>query len=84
MRRSICPREGDRQVGDIRWDLSIGGGSLMDLGCYPVQWLRWLLGPTPEVVSATAVKPGGSVDGHIQAECFAGPMDAPRHQMSCR
>ena len=60
--------EGEIAMGDIRWDLSIGGGSLMDLGCYPVQWLRWLLGPTPEVVSATAVCPVDRVDGHIQAE----------------
>ena len=60
--------EGEIGMGDIRWDLSIGGGSLMDLGCYPVQWLRWLLGPTPEVVSATAVCPVDRVDGHIQAE----------------
>ena len=60
--------EGEIAMGDIRWDLAIGGGSLMDLGCYPVQWLRWLLGPTPEVVSATAVCPVERVDGHIQAE----------------
>ena len=59
---------GEIAMGDIRWDLAIGGGSLMDLGCYPVQWLRWLLGPTPEVVSATAVCPVERVDGHIQAE----------------
>ncbi|MEL0040233.1 MAG: Gfo/Idh/MocA family oxidoreductase, partial [Ilumatobacter sp.] len=60
--------EGEIPMGDIRWDLAIGGGSLMDLGCYPVQWLRWLLGPTPEVVSATATCPVERVDGHIQAE----------------
>jgi len=60
--------EGEIPMGDIRWDLAIGGGSLMDLGCYPVQWLRWLLGPTPEVVSATATCPVEGVDGHIQAE----------------
>ena len=60
--------EGEIAMGDIRWDLAIGGGSLMDLGCYPVQWLRWLLGPTLEVVSATAVCPVERVDGHIQAE----------------
>ena len=60
--------EGEIAMGDIRWDLSIGGGSLMDLGCYPVQWLRWLLGPMPEVVSASAVCPVDRVDGHIQAE----------------
>ena len=53
---------------DIRWDYSIAGGSLMDLGCYPVQWLRWLLGPTPTVASASAVCPVELVDGRIDAE----------------
>jgi predicted dehydrogenase len=60
--------DGRIPMTDIRWDYSIAGGSLMDLGCYPVQWLRWLLGPTPEVVSATAVCPIEKVDGRIDAE----------------
>ncbi len=60
--------DGRIPMTDIRWDYSIAGGSLMDLGCYPVQWLRWLLGPTPEVVSATAVCPVEKVDGRIDAE----------------
>ena len=60
--------DGRIPMADIRWDYSIAGGSLMDLGCYPVQWLRWLLGPTPEVVSATAVCPIEKVDGRIDAE----------------
>ena len=60
--------DGRIPMADIRWDYSIAGGSLMDLGCYPVQWLRWLLGPTPEVVSATAVCPVEKVDGRIDAE----------------
>ena len=55
-------------MADIRWDYSIAGGSLMDLGCYPVQWLRWLLGQTPEVVTASAVCPVEKVDGRIDAE----------------
>lgn len=60
--------DGRIPITDIRWDYSIAGGSLMDLGCYPVQWLRWLLGPTPEVVAATAVCPVEKVDGRIDAE----------------
>ncbi|MDH3293120.1 MAG: Gfo/Idh/MocA family oxidoreductase, partial [Acidimicrobiia bacterium] len=27
---------------DIRWNLTIGGGALMDLGCYNIQWLRFV------------------------------------------
>ena len=60
--------DGRIPMADIRWDYSIAGGSLMDLGCYPVQWLRWLLGPTPGVVTASAVCPIEKVDGRIDAE----------------
>jgi predicted dehydrogenase len=40
---------------DIRWDVSIGGGSTMDLGCYSIQWARFAAGEEPVVVSAEAV-----------------------------
>ncbi|WP_327394523.1 Gfo/Idh/MocA family protein [Streptomyces phaeochromogenes] len=36
---------------DIRWQLDLGGGALMDLGCYPVRLLRHLFGE-PEVTGA--------------------------------
>ncbi|MFZ8968166.1 MAG: Gfo/Idh/MocA family protein [Ilumatobacteraceae bacterium] len=53
---------------DIRWDHSIGGGSLMDLGCYPVQWVRWLFGPEPAVTRAEATESIPGIDGRITAE----------------
>ena len=37
----------------IRHDPALGGGALMDLGCYPAHWLR-SLGGEPRVVSAVA------------------------------
>ncbi|MGD2101560.1 MAG: Gfo/Idh/MocA family oxidoreductase [Acidimicrobiia bacterium] len=37
--------------GDIRFELDLGGGALMDLGCYPVYWVRALLGE-PTTVDA--------------------------------
>ena len=40
--------------GDIRWNVALAGGSLMDLGCYPIRWLRDVLGVVPTVTSATA------------------------------
>lgn len=40
----------------IRHDPTVGGGALMDLGCYPVHWLRTFVGEEPEVVSATVVR----------------------------
>ncbi|MEV0642401.1 Gfo/Idh/MocA family oxidoreductase [Streptomyces sp. NPDC050619] len=38
---------------DIRWQRHLGGGALMDLGCYPVRLLRHLFGE-PEVIEAQA------------------------------
>ena len=40
--------------GDIRWNLGLAGGTLMDVGCYALHQLRTLAGAEPEVVSATA------------------------------
>jgi predicted dehydrogenase len=53
---------------DIRWKLAIGGGSTMDLGCYPIQWVRWAVGADPEVVSAVADCPVTGVDATLTAE----------------
>jgi predicted dehydrogenase len=53
---------------DIRWDYTTGGGALIDLGCYPVSWLRHLAGEEPTVVSATAVEDPARVDAAITAE----------------
>jgi predicted dehydrogenase len=45
----------------IRHDPALGGGSLMDLGCYPVHWLRTLMNAEPRVLDATAtVNPLGA------------------------
>jgi predicted dehydrogenase len=60
--------EGRIPRGDIRWDLPLGGGALMDLGCYPVQWVRWLVGGEPTVLSAIAECPVPAVDGFLRAE----------------
>lgn len=51
---------------DIRWNLSLAGGSLMDLGCYPLRWLRDVLGTVPTVVSAKAVDREG-IDASMDA-----------------
>ena len=37
----------------IRHDPAVGGGALMDLGCYPVHWVRTFAGEEPDVVSAS-------------------------------
>ncbi len=55
---------------NIRWSLPLGGGSLMDLGCYAVHQVRTLAGAEPEVVSAQARQtrryPG--IDRWVRAE----------------
>ena len=53
---------------DIRWDLLIGGGAMMDIGCYPASWVRWAIDGEPTVVSAEAICPVPDIDGSMRAE----------------
>lgn len=53
---------------DIRYQLSLGGGATMDLGCYPVHFARTLMGSEPEVSGATVrAVDGGEVDEALEA-----------------
>jgi predicted dehydrogenase len=52
---------------DIRWDLSLSGGALMDLGCYAVHWLRSTLAGEPTVVEARATVWAPDVDAAMEA-----------------
>ena len=53
---------------DIRWQLDLAGGSLMDVGCYTIHQLRTFGGAEPEVLSARSklLRPG--VDRWIRSE----------------
>jgi predicted dehydrogenase len=53
---------------DIRYNLALAGGALMDVGCYAIHQLRTLAGAEPEVTAAEAkcIKPG--VDRWAKAE----------------
>ena len=65
--------------GDIRWNVALAGGSLMDLGCYPVRWLRDVLGVVPTVTSATANDRAGidaSMDARLDYAGVAGRVRA--------
>lgn len=51
---------------NIRYQLPLGGGALMDLGCYPVHWTRTLLGE-PESVEAEMETTVSGVDDTTRA-----------------
>jgi predicted dehydrogenase len=56
-----------------RYNYSLAGGALMDLGCYAVDMVRTFGGSTPEVVAAQAKLRGPEVDRAMTADLrFAG------------
>ncbi|MFO0948699.1 MAG: Gfo/Idh/MocA family oxidoreductase [Planctomycetota bacterium] len=52
---------------DIRYQYALGGGALMDLGCYSLNFARFLAGEEPEVVAAEAKRASPNVDRWMQA-----------------
>lgn len=76
-----------RPGDDYRWSASLGGGALLDVGCYTLDVARWFLGE-PDAVSA--VMSGDNVDVSVAtALTFAGGAQAttwasfvaPEHQV---
>lgn len=68
-----------RLATEFRWSLELGGGALMDLGVYPLAWLRGLFGDTFSVANARAVIEN-SVDAEIEADLiFPGAIAARVH-----
>ena len=61
---------GDRDMpaNSIRMIYETGGGATMDMGCYPLSWMRHFTGEEPEVVSAEAVEGPPNVDLRLVAE----------------
>ena len=54
--------------GEIRYNPALGGGALMDLGCYPVHWARSVTDAEPDVVAASATRHDSGVDTTMSAE----------------
>jgi len=54
--------------GDIRYNLSLAGGALMDMGCYTVSLLRLLSESEPTVVRARAKRSSRGVDRAMKAD----------------
>ena len=63
---------------DIRWDYATSGGSLMDLGCYPLHWVRHVVGEEPTVTSAVATIEPEHIDADMAAE-LSFPSGATAH-----
>ena len=53
---------------EIRYERDLGGGSLMDIGTYPLHWVRTAAWAEPTVVRASGVFGRGGVDHSTQAE----------------
>ena len=53
---------------DIRWEYATSGGATMDLGCYPIHWVRTVAGEEPTVVNATAEEDPERIDAALGAE----------------
>jgi predicted dehydrogenase len=69
----LCfPLPGSR---DIRYSYELGGGAMMDAGCYAVHALRTLAGQEPEVVAARALLKSPQVDRLMVAD-YAFPRGA--------
>ncbi|WP_421931558.1 Gfo/Idh/MocA family protein [Phenylobacterium sp.] len=53
---------------EIRYERELGGGSLMDIGTYPLHWVRTAAWAEPTVVRASGVFGRGGVDHSTEAE----------------
>ena len=53
---------------DIRKIYDLGGGVTMDIGCYPLSWLRHLIGEEPDVLSVDAKEDPADVDVALAAD----------------
>ena len=53
---------------DIRFTRDLAGGAMMDLGFYPVHWVRTFMGEEPGVVCARAVEGAPGVDVTMTGE----------------
>ncbi len=68
------------RAGELRHDPALGGGALMDLGCYALHWARIVAGSEPSVLSARSELSEQGVDLVTSAHlAFAGGLTAQVH-----
>ena len=68
IRAAFCYHMDDnifKSGGNARLKKDMGGGALLDVGCYGVSVARWLMGADPVKVQAQAVYHPGGVDVHV-------------------
>ncbi|KAK9320513.1 hypothetical protein V1517DRAFT_329206 [Lipomyces orientalis] len=56
---------------DIRFDFALAGGSLMDMGCYPISWMRYYLGENPVAAKSLELEvypKDAKIDGFASVE----------------
>lgn len=56
------------KFNDIRLEYELAGGAAMDVGCYPVGLLRYIVGAEPNVVDATAILASSQIDRQMIAQ----------------
>jgi predicted dehydrogenase len=66
---------------DIRYNLDLAGGAVMDVGCYGIHQLRFLAGAEPTVTAARARLRSPQVDRWMQADLEWA--DGRTGQMTC-
>lgn len=67
--------------GELRHNWAMGGGAFMDLGCYPLHWVRSFMGEPAKVISAAGTRTKSGVDEGIAAKLrFASGVEA---EISC-
>ena len=63
--------------GNFRWMSEAGGGSIWDVGCYPISYARMIVGAEPVEVSGWQVTgPGGADESFIGQMRFEGGVHA--------
>lgn len=53
---------------DIRWQPETGGGSIWDIGCYPVSYAIMVMGDAPTEVYSTQITGQSGVDVHFSGQ----------------
>jgi predicted dehydrogenase len=70
IRSAFCYAMAEDQLddaGNARMRPDMGGGALLDVGCYGVSLARWMMGSEPTAVQAQAIYHRSGVDVHVVA-----------------